>query len=180
MAYLSPLEMPGPVYVFNNSFHLRVPIFGNAQDEPPYSYSVRNWYFHDNAFEWRAEVTWAESGAKPEDEPVLGAIEPGIVFEQPFAFAGSLSNSISGWHGFVDRVGVGQSASNHYRQGRLFEDGAHGKLTLWANSPGRNSAAAFDLWLATRSTPWPMPAGRNIGALQPPGFDPRWPPFDPP
>lgn len=173
MALLPADELPGPIYVFNNSFHLRIPLFGNAQDTAPFSYSVRNWFFHDNVFEWRAETQWK----RPEDEPFVTAFEPGVVFEPPFSFTGNLSNAMAGWHAFVERLGVSYGWHNHYVHGHLFADGRHGDFELRRGPARRVKTGSFTLWLAARSTPFEMPVGRSPGACQPAAFKTCWPPF---
>jgi hypothetical protein len=169
-----------PVYVFNNSFHLRAPVFGNAQDdEYPYIYSFQKWSLRDNAIERCTTGSAPPPGSR--DQPICEAVihpfEDAAIFDLDPSnrFDGNVTNNPL-WFDYLRARG--QERNGHPVANAVFVNGARGQFSLMPGSPGRGAAKPFEVEIADGSR-FTVKSGGNTGSVQELGVVSDWPPYTP-
>jgi hypothetical protein len=164
----------GRVYVFNNSFRLRAPMFGNANDDQPNPtdryYEFLRWSVLDNAVEW---CDARDAGVRPLCDAPIEAFEPGARF--PDAIFDRTLTSNPSWQEFLAENAHAE-ASPRTVAGGIFRGGSKFDFRLTPAAEAQARAQPFDI-LYPDGTRLRMDAPRLIGAKQTEGVS--WPVYRP-
>ncbi|MBL8839776.1 MAG: hypothetical protein JNL66_26205 [Alphaproteobacteria bacterium] len=163
----------GRVFVFNNSFRMRAPMFGNANDDEDDPnkrfYEFRNWTVADNAFEWCGP---ADGGARPVCQGPVDPFEPGVRFPGETRFDRTLTNAPR-WQQQLAAHGQAERA-HRYVGAPIFAAGGGGDFALVGEAAHLGAAGALAIVYPDGSE-HTLRVPRRIGAADNDGAD--WPPF---
>jgi len=154
----------GPVYIFNNSWQMRGGIIVGGEDD---RFTTRHWTFVNNAFEfcapWDPRLATLDPATCP---PAMAAIGT-FAWHPSNRFDHNLTNNVQY---FETLRGFGQEDRGIWGGPTLFENTVDADAWALAHDcPGRGRGGALDVAMAD-GTRWLLPAGLDIGAL-----DPRYP-----